>query len=58
MNRLSPLISRRAGPSAAALPYCPAPAFAGTDAAAWLDDLKLFVTGWIGGLIFFGTLLS
>ena len=32
--------------------------FAGTDAAAWLDDLKLFATGWIGGLVFFGTLLS
>ena len=22
------------------------------------EDLKLFATGWIGGLIFFGTLLS
>jgi hypothetical protein len=24
----------------------------------WLTDLKFFATGWIGGLIFFGTLLA
>jgi hypothetical protein len=24
----------------------------------WLDDLKLFATGWIGGLVFFGTLIG
>ena len=58
MNRLSPLIKRRTGPWAAALPFERADPFTGTDAAAWLDDLKLFATGWIGGLIFFGTLLS
>lgn len=32
--------------------------FAGTNAAAWLDDIRLFATGWIGGLVFFGTFLS
>ncbi len=32
--------------------------FAGVDAAAWLEDLKLFATAWIGGLVFFGTLLG
>ncbi len=32
--------------------------FAGIDAVAWLDDLRLFATAWIGGLIFFGTLLG
>ncbi len=58
MNRLSPLIVRRVGPRAAALPAEPDSPFAGTDAAAWLDDVKLFATGWVGGLVFFGTLLS
>ena len=58
MNRLSPLITRRTGPWAAAIRYDEPMPFAGTNAAAWLDDLKLFATGWIGGLIFFGTFLS
>jgi pseudouridine-5'-phosphate glycosidase len=58
MNRLSPLIVRRTGPLAAALPREEAEPFAGTDAAAWLADLKLFATGWIGGLVFFGTLIG
>lgn len=58
MNRLSPLIVRRYGPHAAALPLPRPEPFAGADAAAWLEDLKLFATGWIGGLIFFGTLLG
>jgi hypothetical protein len=26
--------------------------------AAWLQDLKLFAIGWVGGLVFFGTLIS
>jgi len=58
MSRLAPLIVRRVGPMAATPPYEEAEPFAGTDAAAWLDDLKLFATGWLGGLVFFGTLLS
>lgn len=58
MNRLSPLIVRRAGPYAAAVPLAgPAP-FAAAEPAAWLEDLRLFATGWVGGLIFFGTLLG
>ena len=28
------------------------------EAAAWLADLRLFVTAWLGGVVFFGTLLS
>ena len=24
----------------------------------WLKDLRLFATGWVAGLIFFGTLLA
>jgi len=58
MNRLAPLITRRAGPRAAALPIAPSQAFAGAEPAAWLEDLKLFATGWIGGLVFFGTLIG
>ena len=65
MNRLSPLIVRRSGQlrlppwpigrgAAAASPLM----FAGAEPAVWLDDLKLFATGWIGGLVFFGTLLG
>jgi hypothetical protein len=58
MNRLSPLIVRRVGPWAPALRYEEAEPFAGVDAAGWLDDLKLFATGWLGGLVFFGTLIG
>jgi hypothetical protein len=58
MNRLSPLIVRRTGPWAAAIAYEDHLPFAGADAAAWFEDLKLFATGWIGGLIFFGTFFS
>lgn len=58
MSRLSPLIVRRVGPWAAALPREEAEPFAGADAAGWLEDLKLFATGWLGGLVFFGTLIG
>ena len=58
MNRLSPLIVRRSGPRAGALPLPRPEPFAGARPAEWLEDLKLFATGWIGGLIFFGTLLG
>ncbi len=58
MNRLSPLIVRRVGPLATTAPFDEATPFADAAPAAWLDDLRLFATGWVGGLIFFGTLLS
>lgn len=58
MSRLSPLIVRRVGPMAAALPLDESAPFAGLESSEWLDDLRLFTTGWIGGLIFFGTFLS
>lgn len=58
MNRLSPLIVRRVGPWAVALPLDQDASFRDMPVAAWLDDLRLFATGWIGGLIFFGTFLS
>lgn len=54
MNRLSPWIVRGSAPIAVAAaraePFVTEP--------EWLEDLKLFTTGWIGGLIFFGTLLG
>ena len=58
MNRLSPLIIRRTGPWAAALPLDEPDPFAGTQPAVWLEDLKLFALGWVGGLVFFGTLIG
>jgi len=61
MNRLAPLIVRRPAPvrAAFALPgRASAPMPLASDASARLDDLRLFLAGWIGGLIFFGTLLS
>ena len=65
MNRLSSLIVRRDPPpvrrpagwaAAAAMPA--SPPFAGAEPSRWLDDLRLFATGWIGGLIFFFTFLG
>jgi len=62
MSRLSPLIVRRVGPRAAILQRDenqPFPlAFPLAEASRWLDDLRLFATGWVGGLIFFGTLIG
>jgi hypothetical protein len=58
MNRLSPLITRRTGPWAAAFPYDAPEPLAGAEPAIWLQDLKLFAIGWVGGLVFFGTLIS
>jgi len=58
VNRLSPLIVRRVGPWAVALQADEPLLFGDAASGAWLDDLRLFATGWIGGLIFFGTLLG
>jgi hypothetical protein len=56
MNRLSPLIVR----SSAARHPMRAWAVETVPEAnpKWLTDLRFFATGWIGGLIFFGTLLA
>ena len=45
-----------ARPIAVAIPM--AKPFAGAEPSGWLDDLRLFATGWIGGLIFFFTFLG
>jgi hypothetical protein len=60
MSRLTPLITRRAGPRAIAIaiPAAEAEPFTREQAAEWLADLRLFVTAWLGGLVFFGTLLG
>ena len=60
MSRLTPLITRRSGPRAVtiAFPIAEAEAFSEAQAAAWLADLRLFVTVWLGGVVFFGTFLS
>ncbi|MEA1014654.1 hypothetical protein [Sphingosinicella sp. LY1275] len=56
MNRLTPLIVRQVGPHARAIAWeKPAPA---VDAGKALEDLKLFAAGWVGGLVFFGTLFG
>jgi hypothetical protein len=66
MNRLSPLIVRRAGPWTAQWGRSllavsdanPAGALGKATVPPRLEDLRLFATGWIGGLVFFGTFLS
>lgn len=58
MSRLTPLINRRAGPKAAALPARNPEPFTEAQMAEWMADLRLFVTAWLGGVVFFGTLLS
>ncbi len=57
-NRLSPLITRRVGPMAAAAPSLQQWQAREERVSEILEDAKLFATGWVGGLIFFGTLLS
>jgi hypothetical protein len=55
MNRLAPLIQRapaRTGPTGSW------PVDFADSAPTWVDDLRLFATAWLGGLIFFGTLLA
>ncbi len=60
MSRLTPLITRRSGPRAVAIamPAARAEPMTEAEAAAWLADLKLFVSAWLGGVVFFGTLFS
>lgn len=56
MNRLSPLITRSSGR------YAPMPSWTPSSASEpssdFNEDLKLFAMGWLGGLVFFGTLLA
>jgi hypothetical protein len=55
MNRLSPLVARpQARSGRARYPWIDSP----PEAAPSLDDLRLFTTAFLGGLVFFGTFLA
>jgi hypothetical protein len=56
MNRLSPLIARQDYTPARPFSEWHAPA-AEAPPSTLAKDVRLFLTGWVGGLIFFGTLL-
>lgn len=60
MSRLAPLVTRRSVPRAVAvaMPARNPEPFSEEQAAAWMADLRLFVTAWLGGVVFFGTFLS
>ena len=63
MNRLAPLITRlpeRAAPvRALAVPRnWPDFEMSFGNSPAWLQDAKLFATAWLGGIVFFGTLIA
>lgn len=63
MNRLAPLITRfpeRSAPvRALAVPrnWSAADLLSGSS-PPWIQDAKLFATFWLGGLVFFGTLIA
>jgi hypothetical protein len=58
MNRLTPLISRRAR-SAASFPAAAARAPVELEEAVrWVEDARLFAFGWVAGLVVFGTLFA
>jgi len=57
MNRLAPLVARTSRSPGRARPWvidAPAPPLASGFAA----DVKLFATAWLGGMVFFTTLLA
>lgn len=56
MNRLSPLIVRQVRHPARPFALWDQPAEKPSSRLA--DDVRLFLTGWLGGLVFFGTFLS
>ena len=58
MNRLSPLISRRARSIAIPVATASYAIAQNYESSGWLADLRIFATGWAGGLVFFGTLLG
>jgi hypothetical protein len=55
MNRLSPLIVRQV--RHAGRPFAQWQQPAEEPKSKRMDDVQLFLTGWLGGLIFFGTYL-
>ncbi len=57
MNRLSPLIARRSESFAPAL-QLELPHLTQEQHSELVEDLRLFATVWLGGLIFFGTMIA
>lgn len=63
MTRLAAIVARHPSPFSPR-PYPPARAVAFAPLAPsaepddMMADLKLFATGWLGGLVFFGTFLA
>jgi hypothetical protein len=57
MNRLTPLIVRRAETFAPAL-QLELPGLTEEQHSELMNDLRLFATAWLGGLVFFGTLIA
>ena len=56
MNRMSPLIRTR---SMAYVPLpAPVPARQASEPSALMQDVREFLVGWLGGLVFFGTFLA
>ena len=58
MNRLSPLIVRQYPSSRPATSFGRWSAPAPEPRPLFSDDFRLFLTGWLGGLVFFGTFLG
>ena len=58
IQHMRSMVEGSARPIATTIPLPEPEPFAGAAPARWLEDLKLFATGWIGGLVFFGTLLG
>ena len=63
MSRLAPLITRLSERSAPIRALAVPRPFSGLEllretAPAWSQDLKLFATVWLGGFVFFATLIA
>lgn len=63
MNRLAPLIVRLPERSAPVRALAVPRSWSGfemslAESPAWLQDARLFATFWLGGLVFFGTLIA
>ena len=64
MNRLAPLVVRSSEPvrawagRAPSSPRSASSAAGSSPAEGWTEDLRLFATAWLGGLVFFGTLIA
>lgn len=58
MNRLAPLVRRRTRPRASFHSGMISEPLTLEQAARWAEDAKLFATGWLAGLVIFGTLIA